>query len=491
MAVSDSRTGFRLPWSTDRSTSGEAAGDSPAVEPVATAGDEEPANLGHTDRPDQPDQPVSRAPTAEPTEREQAALPAGPPTGRPSRFLADLARAMQAAAEQARAVALEQYRAEGAAAIERIHGSSASSAAELRRRADEDVATLKEWSKAEIARIREETERRVMARREQLEAQLERHAALVEHEIEQVRGRLASFEQVMGEFFDDLLREDDPARFAARAANLPEPPPFVSPDEGAMEALLAEPGLGLPASALAAEAGASSAAATAGSDAEPALPPDRAPDVAPDVAAVGPHDAPAEPFDPEAAMAAIQAAAEAAESAASAEGAEAIETTENAEGAAESAESPATDAALETIDESAPGPDPRLAALGLSWGFAAAEAAAAQAAAAAATPSAASGTGPWSGEPSPVPTGTIVTQLVTNGLVSVASIASFKRHLGRLAGVAHVGVSSGPDGEFVFAVEHDPLTPLRDLIPTMPGFAARVVGEGEGTLQVSARDPQD
>jgi hypothetical protein len=491
MAVSDSRTGFRLPWSTDRLAFGEAASESPVVEPVASPGDEELANLGHHDR---PDQPASRAPTAEPVDREQAALPAGPPTGRPSRFLADLARAMQAAAEQARAVALDQYRADGASAIERIHGSSASSAAELRRRADEDVAALKEWSKAEIARIREETERRVMARREQLEAQLERHAALVEHEIEQVRGRLASFEQVMGEFFDDLLREDDPARFAARAANLPEPPPFVSPDEGAMQALLAEPGLGLPVSALGAEAGASSAAAAAGSDAQP---PDVAPDRAPDVAAVGPHDSPAEPFDPEAAMAAIQAAAEAAESAASAEGGEAIETAETVEGAEVAAEAraaqdvPSLGEPARPAAEPVPGPDPRLAALGLSRGFAAAEAAAAQAAAAVATPSAASGTGPASGEASPAPAGTIVTQLVTNGLVSVASIASFKRHLGRLAGVAHVGVSSGPDGEFVFAVEHDPLTPLRDLIPTVPGFAARVVGEGEGTLQVSARDPQD
>jgi hypothetical protein len=75
--------------------------------------------------------------------------------------------------------------------------------------------------------------------------------------------------------------------------------------------------------------------------------------------------------------------------------------------------------------------------------------------------------------------------------VSVASIASFKRHLGRLAGVAHVGVSSGPDGEFVFAVEHDAATSLRDLIPTIPGFAARVVGSGDGVVQVSAQDPQD
>jgi hypothetical protein len=86
---------------------------------------------------------------------------------------------------------------------------------------------------------------------------------------------------------------------------------------------------------------------------------------------------------------------------------------------------------------------------------------------------------------------TVTTQVVTTGLVSVASIASFKRHLGHLAGVAHVGVSSGPDGEFVFAVEHEAETSLRDLIPTVPGFGARVVSSGEGILQVRAQDPQD
>jgi hypothetical protein len=57
--------------------------------------------------------------------------------------------------------------------------------------------------------------------------------------------------------------------------------------------------------------------------------------------------------------------------------------------------------------------------------------------------------------------------------------------------VSHVGVSSGPDAEFVFAVTHDPSTSLRDLIPTLPGFAARIAGSGDGVIQVSAQDPQD
>ena len=82
------------------------------------------------------------------------------------------------------------------------------------------------------------------------------------------------------------------------------------------------------------------------------------------------------------------------------------------------------------------------------------------------------------------------TQVIVSGLVSVASIASFKRHLGRLAGVQAVAVASGPDGEFVFNVTHRPDVSFRDAVPTMPGFAARVTGTGDGVVQVTARDPE-
>lgn len=82
------------------------------------------------------------------------------------------------------------------------------------------------------------------------------------------------------------------------------------------------------------------------------------------------------------------------------------------------------------------------------------------------------------------------TQVVVVGLVSVASIATFKRSLGRLPGVKNVGVSSGPDGEFIFTVGHTSDTTLSQLIPTLPQFQARVVSEREGVLNVSAHDPE-
>ena len=82
------------------------------------------------------------------------------------------------------------------------------------------------------------------------------------------------------------------------------------------------------------------------------------------------------------------------------------------------------------------------------------------------------------------------TTLIVTGLVSVASIAGFKRHLSRVAGVQSVGVSSGPDGEFVFIVSHDPGVALRDVVPTLPGFAARVTAETDEALTVTAQDPE-
>jgi hypothetical protein len=83
------------------------------------------------------------------------------------------------------------------------------------------------------------------------------------------------------------------------------------------------------------------------------------------------------------------------------------------------------------------------------------------------------------------------TQVVVTGLVSVASIASFKRHLGRLPGVQSVGVSSGPDGEFVFAVSHGEDVDLRDAVPSLPGFAAQVTGGSEESIEVTAKDPEN
>jgi hypothetical protein len=82
------------------------------------------------------------------------------------------------------------------------------------------------------------------------------------------------------------------------------------------------------------------------------------------------------------------------------------------------------------------------------------------------------------------------TRIVVTGLVSVASIAGFKRHLGRFEGASSVGVSSGPDGEFIFTVVHSPQLDLAAAIPGLPGFAARITATTDDTVTVAARDPE-
>jgi hypothetical protein len=57
-------------------------------------------------------------------------------------------------------------------------------------------------------------------------------------------------------------------------------------------------------------------------------------------------------------------------------------------------------------------------------------------------------------------------------------------------GVQSVGVSSGPDGEFLFSVTHDAGIVLRDAVTTLPGFGARVTAEADGELTVTAKDPE-
>jgi len=83
----------------------------------------------------------------------------------------------------------------------------------------------------------------------------------------------------------------------------------------------------------------------------------------------------------------------------------------------------------------------------------------------------------------------LTTRVVVRGLVSVASIATFKRTLGRVQGVAAIGVASGPDGEFVFTVSHDNNLNLPEAITGLPGFDAQIASDTPGNIEVSAHDP--
>lgn len=530
MAQTDARAGFRLPWNSERSNSEQTETDVQQAEAnqVETEQTDAPAaqaewgtaGSGTSTDPETPtgdaEYEATTAVIDNPTEtadsHEAASSPMAP--RKQSKFMADLTKAMQTAAEDARTRTLTQFQAEAKAYVEQIHARSASEATEIRRKADDDVAAVREWSKAEIARIREETETQITTRKSRLEGEIEGHAGMIEREIEQVTARVASFEEEMAAFFTRLLAEENPNQFALMAERLPEPPPFEEMSSGNFVA--AEPAEGVEAAAVETveligdtetndEAAAESDTAVEGevetvegeaptetvegeAEAATETETESGPTFEGEIAVPDDFE-----LDRESAFAAIQAAAEAAASA------------EVATDAADRAEAVA-DIAIEIVgnreDESDDPDDLRVAALGMTPDYDAAEAEAAQAADSNsesdeipeigddALAARLAGLVPGKGSDKGRSTETKSTQVVVVGLVSVASIASFKRHLGRLAGVQSVGVSSGPDGEFLFAVHHSADVVLRDAIPSMPSFQARVTGSGEGTLNVSAHDPE-
>ena len=485
MATTDAKPGFRLPWSADRSESeapAETTGDAPIGEALNTDQEIEtpdmidaaPAASDHMATVDDPS--AVSGTTAEGNEpidsaTDAATSPDAAGRAKPNKFMADLTRAMQGAAETAKADTLARFSAEAKTHIEGIHASTAVEAGELRKQADDDVASVREWSKAEIARIREETDERITHRKARLEREIEAHAAEIDGRVERVQRRVDAFEAEMAAFFERLLAEDDATRFAAMAQSLPEPPPFdteTAEDRNAAEA---------------------SVAVTEDLPAERAVVVEPWPET--------PAEAVAETVDaPEAGTSDEPEAT--AESVAEPE-AEAWPTTDAQPVTDETVETEAVATEGQPEAEESESTDPRLDALNFSPDFAAAEAEAAaftpeegpaeeitviaDDALAARLAGLVPDADASSGE-------SLTTRLVVTGLVSVASIAGFKRQLSRVAGVRSVGVSSGPDGEFLFAVAHDSSIVLRDAITTLPGFGARVTAESDGELTVSARDPE-
>ncbi|HEX5824519.1 MAG TPA: hypothetical protein VFY18_08690 [Candidatus Limnocylindrales bacterium] len=406
--------------------------------------------------------PVLEAPFVAPPVVDAKAAAAKIKSIKSSKFLADLTKAMQATAEAARDETLERFAADAKTATERVQGDAAQEVTELRRSADEDVAAIRERSKAEIARIREETEARINARKSYLEGELEEHAGVIEHRVELISASVTAFEAQMAAFCERLFAEGDPATFAAMAEQLPEPPSLDATINGHVALI------GLPVV-----------------------------DVVPDPEVEAEIETPAEAVEEVSPEATVDVA-------------EATNETEAAPEATNETQAPdsSADVVEATAEEPAQGDDPRIAMLGLSPDFAAAEAEAEMSAAESdPTEDAADDTNqeiPTIAEevvaarlaglvpPSDAgdPSERLTTRVVVSGLVSVASIAAFKRGVARTHGVASVGVTSGPDGEFVFMVSHNPTVDLKEVIPELPGFGARVTGDSEDGFVVSARDPE-
>ena len=82
------------------------------------------------------------------------------------------------------------------------------------------------------------------------------------------------------------------------------------------------------------------------------------------------------------------------------------------------------------------------------------------------------------------------TQVAVVGLVSVASIATFKRMLARAPGVRAVQVASGPDGEFLFSATHEETVDMAAVVAGIQGFQVEVVESSPGIVNARAVDPE-
>ena len=82
-----------------------------------------------------------------------------------------------------------------------------------------------------------------------------------------------------------------------------------------------------------------------------------------------------------------------------------------------------------------------------------------------------------------------VTLLSVVGLVSVASIAGFKRAVAKAPGVEAISVVSGPAGDFVFTVRHQADADLAAIVGGLEEFSAVVTNTEVGLLSVTASAP--
>ncbi len=522
MASTDTRSAFRLPWSSDRTQDDPAFQNTGYDAPESAAAPERPGlawpetdfatRTGYPaaeQRPHDAPEPAQEAPTM------IAAQPPTAPPKKPTKLMADLAAAIRATTEAARDQRLGQLEAEAAGIVEMIRAQSNEGTVALRRRSDEDVAAIRDWAKAEIARIKEESEGRIAERKHHLEEEVADHAAAIEDRVAEVQSTITGYHRAMAAYFEQLQNEEDPARLATLAETMPDPPALDALTDLADLPIAGAAARHAQAAEVAAEAapepdvddgteapvaegdeiivsedrianalgGLDDGAPSDSVEGEPQPEVEGGGDDAPRWAAGETPDGFPEAIeggdlvDRGAIMAALEAAAEAVVAAEAA--AEAAETAEAAADVAETAAELLSGRAG-AQDDADPEAQAALSARVDAGGF---ETESYQDRLASLLPGHAEGMTGADGEPR-------TTQVVVTGLVSVASIASFKRHLGRLGGVTGVAVASGPDGEFIFNVGHRPDVSFRDAIPTMPGFAARVVATGDGVVSVTAHDPE-
>lgn len=139
-------------------------------------------------------------------------------------FLAELARAMHAAAELERERIAAVVAGYGAEHVEKTRTRAAAETEELRRLAEEDVDRIQTWLTDETERIRREADRRTEERRNDLEALLAQHDSIIAIEIDSVGAAVREYRSTLDQFFDALRGATNPVDIARRAGALPAPP---------------------------------------------------------------------------------------------------------------------------------------------------------------------------------------------------------------------------------------------------------------------------
>ena len=254
MATTEAKTGFRLPWSADRyqadrrctcSRRRRGGDPEPPRRPDSPPPDEEtesPAMIDAAPAATTPRPPSTRwlDGRSHPHDRTRRRSPAAATAARkPNKFMADLTKAMQTAAESARTDSIERLSVDAKTHIEAIHADSANEADRpaqpgRRRRRRRSATGRRPRSPGSAKRPTSAS----AAARPSSSGEVEEHAAAIERASSASRRRVAAFEAEMADFFERLLAEDDPTRFAAMAESLPEPPSF---DDDAPAASLGSP----------------------------------------------------------------------------------------------------------------------------------------------------------------------------------------------------------------------------------------------------------
>ena len=143
-------------------------------------------------------------------------------------FLAELTRAMQAAAERQREEIATVIDDDAAGQVEIARKRGAAEAGELRRAAERDVDGIQAWAAQETERIRREASQRTDKRRKELEAHLAKHESIIDCEVVGVGVAVKDYRSTLDDFFDQLRGADNPAELARLAGSLPPPPDLES-----------------------------------------------------------------------------------------------------------------------------------------------------------------------------------------------------------------------------------------------------------------------